>query len=395
MPKIAVFTVILNDYDNPKPFHITEGYDYILITDNPDIKPNGWKVRLVQPSDSPQIDSRLYKWKSHQFLSEYDIVIYVDANYQILHRLDKLVEKHFNGGLLTCKHANRFNVWAEIDRVKELGAENDINLQNAYKLFKDNGYKGDNGLFQNGFFIRDHRKETNGFCELLYSLLDGFTYRDQIMLPYLQWKTGFKVEAFSYSVILQLLTLHKHKKKEPFKVWHIVPASGDKDLGGAINMQIEPIPDNDWICLRDGDTMFLHSDWPKQIEDIISKHGNEFDLIGCKTNRLGCKWLLHNGVASQDPNVLNHYQIAVDLHDKHYSDVEYLDNTLAGFFMLFPKKTWNRTRFPEGLFHQNKFIDFMFSHEVYKWGRIGLAKGLYIFHFYRFNKNIKDISHLI
>jgi hypothetical protein len=395
MQKTAVFTVILNDYDTVKPFHRTEGYDYILFTDNEHIKADGWEIRIVEQTDNPKLQSRHIKWISHKYLSEYDTVIYVDSSYQILHRFDKLMEKHFFGGILTSRHANRSSVWQEIDRVKELKFETDDNLEKVLKLFKDNGYKGLNGLWQNGFFIRDHAKETNSFCELLVSLLEGYTHRDQIILPYLSWKTGFKVDSFSYSIILQLLLLFNHKKKEPFRVWHIVPGRGDKDLGAAINMQIELIPDNDWICLRDGDTMFLHHNWPKQIEDIIKEHGNNFDLIGCKTNRLGCNWLLHGGKASQDPNVLNHYEIAVDLHNKHYSEVDYLDNTLAGFFMLFPKKTWNKTRFPEGLFHQNKFIDFMFSHQVYKWGRIGLAKGLYIFHFYRFNKNIKDISHLV
>jgi len=395
MPKIAVFTVILNDYDTPKPFNRTEGYDYILFTDNPELNGNGWDVRIVEPTENPKLQSRHIKWLSHQYLKEYRRVIYIDSSYQILHRLDKLVIKHFTGGILTCKHANRCNVWEEIERVRELKFDTNENLDKTKALFKTNDFDGDGGLWQNGFFIRDHKPETNSFCELLYTLLTGYTYRDQIMLPYLAFKTGFKIDSFSYSVILQLLNLFKHKKKEPFRVWHIVPGSGEKELGASINMQIEPIPDNDWICLRDGDTMFLHHNWPKQIEDIIKAHGNNFDLIGCKTNRLGCKWLLHEGKLSEDPNVLNHYQIAVDLHDNHYSEVTETPYNLAGFFMLFPKKTWNRTKFPEGLFYQNKFIDFMFSNEVKEWGKIGLSKGLYIFHFYRFNKNIRDISHLI
>jgi hypothetical protein len=70
------------------------------------------------------------------------------------------------------------------------------------------------------------------------------------------------------------------------KVHHITPGQSDLNWGEAINDIIWELPDDDWVCLRDIDTMPLHHRvFFKQCEDIAN--ANEFDLVSCMTNRLG------------------------------------------------------------------------------------------------------------
>ena len=66
------------------------------------------------------------------------------------------------------------------------------------------------------------------------------------------------------------------------QVHHITPGRSDKNFGRSINQLIENLSDEDWICLRDIDTMPLHHRvFFKQCEDIANS--GEFDLVGCMT----------------------------------------------------------------------------------------------------------------
>ena len=66
-------------------------------------------------------------------------------------------------------------------------------------------------------------------------------------------------------------------------VHHITPGRADLNFGKAINHVIEFLPDDDWVCLRDIDTLPLHHRvFFKQCEDIANS--GEWDLVSCKTN---------------------------------------------------------------------------------------------------------------
>lgn len=169
------------------------------------------------------------------------------------------------------------------------------------------------------------------------------------------------------------------------KVHHITPGAADKNFGKAINDLIEGLPNEDWVCLRDIDTLPLHHRvFFKQCEDIANS--GEFGLVGAMTNRLGLKYQLHNEELSENFDIKDHLEIAHKRFEEFGSEVEEAPNLIAGLFMLFPKSIWLEVgKFPEGAIRINgKFLDYMFSHAVSKAGyKIGIAKGIYIFHIYR------------
>lgn len=141
--------------------------------------------------------------------------------------------------------------------------------------------------------------------------------------------------------------------------------------------------------------MFLQPDWAGHIESIVDNCSN-FHLIGCMTNRLGLRHQLHGSEVSDNPNISDHIEIAKQLKLRYGNQVVASEGTIAGLLMLFPKSLWAMGRFPDGLKVGNAFIDYHFCQSAIKNGfKIGIAKGLYIFHLYRMGKNIKDISHLV
>ena len=165
----------------------------------------------------------------------------------------------------------------------------------------------------------------------------------------------------------------------------MTPGRADLNFGKAINEMIEYLPDDDWICLRDIDTLPLHHRvFYKQCEDIANR--GDFDLVSCMTNRLGLAHQLHGGKISNDFNIKNHLKIAHERYAKYGSTVEQSPSYIAGVLMLFSKKTWEDCgRFPEGGVQiKGSFIDYLFSRSVkHIGGKTGIAKGMYIFHTYR------------
>ena len=163
-------------------------------------------------------------------------------------------------------------------------------------------------------------------------------------------------------------------------VHHITPGRSDKDYGRAINDLIEFLPDHDWICLRDIDTMPLHHRvFFKQCEDIAN--AGEFDLVSCKTNRIGVVHQLHGHKKSDNFDVKHHIEIAHQRYEQYGSEVIESCGLVAGLLMLFPKRVWLEVGgFPEGgISIGGNFIDYLFSKSIKEnGGKIGIARGIYL-----------------
>jgi len=168
-------------------------------------------------------------------------------------------------------------------------------------------------------------------------------------------------------------------------VHHITPGRADKNYGRAINELIEFLPDEDWICLRDIDTMPLHHRvFFKQCEDIAAS--GEWDLVSCKTNRIGVVHQLHGHQKSENFDVKHHIEIAHQRYEQYGSEVIKSCGLVAGVMMLFSKQTWEDVgRFKEGGVQvDGSFLDWHFSSSVERiGGRIGIARGIYLWHTYR------------
>jgi len=180
------------------------------------------------------------------------------------------------------------------------------------------------------------------------------------------------------------------------KIHYITPYSTEKNFGKAINEQISIIPDTDWVCMLDGDVMFLTPDWGRQIDEVVRKYGNKYKLFGCLTNRLGRPTQRYKGEFSENFDIKHHYNIAKELEQSNWAEVHDVTTKkkIAGMFMLFSKKTWNSIKFEEN----NPNFDDAFSNAIIKsGGKLGLLSGLYVFHCYRLWSNTpgRDRDHLL
>lgn len=165
-------------------------------------------------------------------------------------------------------------------------------------------------------------------------------------------------------------------------IHHIVPWKTG-DIGGGINEAIDLLPADAWICLRDGDTMWLTPKWGKQVEEIVAAYRDQYALIGAMTNRIRSPDQLYRGRLSDDPHIGHHVEIAQLRQQRYWNQVVNTPATVAGFCMIFSKAEWARHPFPS----ESIYFDQEFCRAVRDGGgQVGIALGLYVFHLYRWGK---------
>lgn len=152
--------------------------------------------------------------------------------------------------------------------------------------------------------------------------------------------------------------------------------------------------DNNWICLTDQDTLKF-ADFPKNLKHFL-EHAEitKNDLIGTRTNRLRPT---NNQVIKplfNENNIDVHNETAKTLWQNHALELQET-NLIAGSCMIFHKELWQKI----GGFNESKvFFDKYFSYDVLdSGGRCLIAKGLYIFHLYRWGAKdpVSSVEHLV
>lgn len=160
------------------------------------------------------------------------------------------------------------------------------------------------------------------------------------------------------------------------RIHYITPYATDGNIGKAYNEACAQIQNpDDWIVIRDGDTMFLTPEWGRLIEQVLQEHGDKYDLLGAMTNRVNDSHQKVEGVFAE-MDMQKHYEIAKKLQDEKGTEVRHTRFDLAGFFMAFRKRTWGAVRFEEN----TPLFDRMFSRRI---ARKGVMEGLYVLHAYR------------
>lgn len=393
--KRAIYTVILAGYDTLKPIRQWGGLDCICFTDDADLKVQGWSMRIVEPSDNPVKQQREIKLIPHKYLPEYDQTIYMDGNIELIRDPSQLL-RLFKGSMMTKQHPKRNCVYQEGQACIERGKADAGLIRDQLKRYIDADVPAQGGMWETGVIIRDRSCEQ--FCEAWNAELQAHTHRDQISIAYAVHTTGYRPPTFTQQQFVQYFRLTPHKPKKAFRVWFSNPYDPGKDIGAALNEFCEAIPgDDDWIVLQDGDIMYLTPDWGKQIYDALARHGSDYDLIGCMTNRLGGTHQLVPGMYNER-DIMKHYEVAIKMASDNYAVIEPIKQGIAGMFMCFRKSTWKKYRISEGTYNQVKFDTELSKSILTGGGKIGLMRGLYVFHLYRMwagDNPRTDVRHLV
>ena len=203
MPTI-IYTVITGNYDSIKqPLVVEEGVEYILFTNNPEIKDAGvWKVEQI-PSEQWQgrterenniLLSRKVKMLPHKYLpKECEQSIYVDADMLIQGPLTELLNDLREETLFAaCRHSYCISVKEEIDDLLNKGMVDATQIENQWQHYVKWGFKDDLGISENGLLIRRHNDANVAqLMELWWEEYQNGCLRDQVSLIPCMFRTGF------------------------------------------------------------------------------------------------------------------------------------------------------------------------------------------------------------
>jgi hypothetical protein len=179
------------------------------------------------------------------------------------------------------------------------------------------------------------------------------------------------------------------------RVHYIQPYRADKNIGKAINDAIEQICPflDDWLCLTDHDMMWLLPDTKAHVEEIL--YTTEYDVLGCMTNRLRSPEQLVGGRFNEDDRIREHIRIAQECWKNAGPMVVGARGVMAGFLLCFRLHVWEVVG---GFVEESLAFDRLFDFEARKMGfKVGLMKGIYVFHSYRLwsNHPKTECKHLI
>lgn len=176
-------------------------------------------------------------------------------------------------------------------------------------------------------------------------------------------------------------------------IYYVVPYSLTKNIGEAYNQYMKLLPhDSDWLCIMDGDIMFLNFDWGHIIQEAVDKKPDA-GLITCYTNRISKTKMQLYGEESSD--ILVHRLIAKQLDAEHRGEMRKIDRRISGFLMVIQKKTWREMGGFPAIPGQILDIDGLISRKILSLGKhIYLMEGLYVLHYYRMAEGRKYKEHL-
>lgn len=155
----------------------------------------------------------------------------------------------------------------------------------------------------------------------------------------------------------------------------------EKKIGQAHNDFAKLVPnDEDWIVFSDQDVCFLQPHTGLLIHDAIRLFGNEYDIMGVMTNRIGLDHQRYPGMEKQS-DISVHYMLSNKLAEKTMTIKEC--SVVAGMVMIMSKRTWYQL----GGFTPGIHFDSDFCKEAKKTGyKMGIIENIYVLHLYRWGK---------
>lgn len=407
MTKRAVYTALCGDRDTPHPvLKKSPNWRYIFFTDNKDLKSvEGWdEVRYLDKEENPILAAKRPKVLVHKYLPDYRETIWVDASYQIISPPESFLGGYFDSELAVSIHPSRKDIYDEAAKILTYGLDSRERVFATVNRYLQQGFIGKhkNSIYQLGIIYRKNKQSVRDMCEEWFNEIETGSLRDQLSFPYVISKHPEIVFGrFTDFAARGLARWLPHNKKMN-NIFFIQPYGFNLKIGDRLNYEIGLMPDDAWVVIMDQDCCALVDKLGDLLNNVINRYPDT-DLFSCYTNRLGLKYQRLPNVDMDNYDMLYHHTIANDRLQEHYSTCTDIDKPVAGFFMMFPKKTWESFPFQSEIIDMNKelngkkgvYFDYDFSYRILKNnGKIRLIEGLYMLHAYRLGKHVKDVDHL-
>lgn len=216
--KGVIYSAITGGYDDvTDPEYIEDDFDYILFTDNRNIKSDIWKVVYLE--NEQQLDNvrlaRHVKIMGHEYLKGYDYSVWVDGKIRIIGSISDYIEKYKLQEPIICfNHYSHNNLQDEMTACLQLNKDKKEKIIDQIETYKKEGFDGDLGMIDSAVLVRDLK--SSSVMKLMSTWWDEVknkTVRDQLSFHYACWKTGVKYDTSDlYIYDNEYFTIKNHNR---------------------------------------------------------------------------------------------------------------------------------------------------------------------------------------
>jgi hypothetical protein len=193
----------MNNYDELKdPLIVSEGWQYVVFSDT-HLYSDVWECVIVKESN------RFMKIKGFVEMFQ-TLTLYVDGSIHIKGDLNQFITEVPNWFTLW-QHPHRKTVKQEVEAIIKMKGISPLRARDQLKKYVNRGFKDDMGLYQCGVMVRDFSDKTvREICSDWYYEFESGVKRDQISIPYVFWKHGYKPDTFDDSIFNKYFIWGKH-----------------------------------------------------------------------------------------------------------------------------------------------------------------------------------------
>lgn len=192
----TIVTSIFGGYDRLEPPTLPQNARMLCITDTP-CEVDGWAVLAVDPPHTDQRRaSRHVKLLTHLYVD--GPTIFVDPTMNLKGDLVALAETC--GEMAIPRHSRRSCVYEEIDTCIRRRKDHPDELSRQGRRYLDAGMPRGFGLWECGIIVRRPSERVEEFCGAWWDEYNRGSCRDQIALPFVAWRDGYRPETIEMSV---------------------------------------------------------------------------------------------------------------------------------------------------------------------------------------------------
>ena len=190
--KIALYTVNVGGYDTPIEPPKIDGVDMFMFTDSP-FDSESWTMKEVpKVIENNRKTSRYPKINSHIMFPDYDYTIYIDSNMFINKHPLFFIDNFLRDNTDIALHANPYRscLYEEAKEIRDvLKYEKPEIVDAEVEYIRKEGYPENNGLGACHLLVRRNTPDIKRLNEVWWSMVENYSYRDQLSFNYSCWKT--------------------------------------------------------------------------------------------------------------------------------------------------------------------------------------------------------------
>ena len=214
--KIGVYTAIFGNKDQlklPINYKKDSNIDYLLFTDNIDNAIFPYKVhKRAIVYDNITQNARYYKIMGDDVLSNYDLLIWHDANIQLYHtKIEYLVAKAENSFLTTFTHPDRDDFYSEAMSCIRVGKDFSLRILRQAIVYFFKGMPTHQGMYSTGILIKNIKFKQENLLLFWWLEVLNFSRRDQLSFSFMVYKKKLKVSVIDDDIFNNKYSIyHKH-----------------------------------------------------------------------------------------------------------------------------------------------------------------------------------------